>query len=132
MNRSRLLSHAQSLALSAVLLAFVAGPTPGDIGGCGQEAQLLDARTFFASKADLDCRRCQECSLYSSYCSTACDRSAALPEAFPAGCYPLVHDGEVCLHALHNASCKDYAGFVRDVESQRDTPTECNFCPSRE
>jgi len=47
-------------------------------------------------------------------CNDACDPYAPIEQSFPEGCVPLVHDGEVCLRALHNASCSDYEGFVSD------------------
>ncbi len=120
--------HVAAVLVAAVL---VAAPTPGDIGGCGQRAQPLDARVFFASKATIDCMRCQDCGLATSLCAEACDPYASIPEGFPQGCVPLVHDGEVCLRALHNASCGDYRDYVSDDPSVRSTPTECNFCPPR-
>ncbi len=120
------------LALLAVLLGtFVAAPTPGDIGGCGQSAQQLDAPTFFASKAYIDCDRCGACGFLTKPCKDACAANASIPRAFPDGCVPLVHDGEVCLRALNNASCSDYADYVTDNASTRSTPTECEFCPAR-
>jgi hypothetical protein len=118
-------------ALSALLLSFVVAPTPGDIGGCGQEAQLLDAQAFFASKRAIDCERCEECSFVYASCLEACDPYATLPQSFPLGCFPLVHDGEVCLRALHNASCTSYSGYMSDDPGTRSTPSECNFCPLR-
>jgi hypothetical protein len=50
-----------------------------------------------------------------------------LPADFPEGCAPLVHDGEVCLRALHFASCDAYRGYVDDAAPT--VPTECDFCP---
>jgi hypothetical protein len=47
--------------------------------------------------------------------------------AFDPDCFPLVHDGEVCLNALRAASCNDYANYVDDLAPT--VPTECNFCP---
>jgi hypothetical protein len=115
--------------LIALLTTLVAAPTPGDVGGCGQPAQQLDPRVFFASKLNIDCRRCQECELPSGACAKACDTSTPIPEAFPDHCYPLVHDGEVCLRALFNASCGDYEKYMDDQAPS--TPSECNFCPPR-
>lgn len=112
--------------LAAVALLFCAAPTPGDVGGCGQDPQELDAETFFASKAGIDCERCQDCRLTTNTCARACDESLILP-TFPEGCVPLVHDGEVCLRALLFASCSDYGGYVADRDPR--IPTECNFCP---
>jgi hypothetical protein len=113
-------------ALAAVALLFCAAPTPGDVGGCGQDAQELDSEVFFLSKANIDCERCQDCRLTTGACERACDASAPVP-ALPEGCVPLVHDGEVCLRALLFAACSDYAGYVADREPR--IPTECNFCP---
>ena len=78
-------------------------PTPGDIGGCGQAAEDLDPRLFYASLAATDCRACQACALSTLSCANACDGSITLPSAFPAGCAPLAHDGEVCLRRLRGA-----------------------------
>jgi len=47
--------------------------------------------------------------------------------SFPERCLPLVHDGEVCLRALLNASCGDYSQYMSDDSPT--APTECNFCP---
>lgn len=116
-------------ALAALLLLFVAAPTPGDVGGCGQEAQFLDAPTFFATKRGIDCSRCTECAIITVSCNRACDHHAETPKAFPAHCYPLVHDGEVCLRALENASCGEYEQYMDDKNPG--SPTECNFCPPR-
>jgi hypothetical protein len=81
--------------------------------------------TFFAIKARLDCARCGECGLSGTTCQTAC--SAAPPTSFFSGCRPLVHDGEVCLHALIHALCDDYASYTD--ETRPTAPSECQFCP---
>jgi hypothetical protein len=103
------------------------GATVGDIGSCGQEPDPLDPRTFFSIKAGVDCQRCGECGLSGRRCGRACNQ---LPEtAFPPGCQPFVHDGEVCLRALIHASCNDYEAYVADVAPT--APSECQFCPAR-
>jgi hypothetical protein len=112
------------LALGAL---FCLAPTPGDIGGCGQAAQDLDPAAFFRSKQGIECTRCQECRIRTPACEAACS-GAALPEEFPVGCFPLVHDGTVCLRALIQASCDDHRQF--EAETPR-VPSECNFCPER-
>ncbi len=112
------------LALGA---AVCMAPTPGDIGGCGQEAQDLDAPAFFLSLQSIQCDRCQECRIRTAVCEAACS-GADVPEAFPEGCFPLVHDGTVCLRAMIQASCEDHREFAADPPS---VPTECNFCPER-
>lgn len=115
------------LGLAAVVVVFCMAPTPGDIGGCGQSPDLLDAPTFFANKKLVDCTRCDECGFATDACARACDDQAPVASAFPKDCFPLVHDGEVCLRALRHASCDDYASYVDD--SAPSTPSECNFCP---
>jgi len=119
----------QLTLVAAVCLLFLAAPTPGDIGGCGQSPQLLDAQTFFANKLNVDCRRCNECSLSFLSCKNACDPNTPISTSFPDQCYPLVHDGEVCLRALVNASCSDYSTYMNDLSPE--APSECNFCPPR-
>jgi hypothetical protein len=113
--------------LMGLAVVFGMAPTVGDIGSCAQPADQLDARTFFDIKAGLDCDRCGECGLSGKLCNRACKEPPAT--AFPSGCRPLVHDGEVCLRALIHASCDDYASYVNDVAPT--APSECQFCPAR-
>ena len=115
------------IGLSLFVLLFCTAPTPGDVGGCGQTPAELDPETFFASKANIDCQRCEECSLTRVSCNNACAHPESYPTEFPEHCLPLVHDGEVCLRALLHASCNDYAAYMSDGSPS--VPTECNFCP---
>jgi len=115
------------IALGALAILFCTAPTPGDIGGCGQRAAELDPQIFFSTKAAIDCQRCDECALGTKSCKTACDDPSSYPMSFPDRCLPLVHDGEVCLRALLNASCGDYSQYMSDTSPT--APTECNFCP---
>jgi hypothetical protein len=110
-----------------MLIAVVFGmaPTVGDIGSCGQAPDALDAPTFFDLKARTDCTRCSDCGLRTKRCASACNDVP--DQTFPAGCEPLVHDGEVCLRALLHASCSDYTSFVNDAAPT--APSECQFCP---
>ncbi len=118
-------------SLSRLVLAcgavFCLAPTPGDIGGCGQTAQDLDPLAFFQSKQSIECTRCQECRIRTPACEGAC-AGAEVEQEFPEGCFPLVHDGTVCLRALTQASCEDHRAFVSEPPS---VPSECNFCPAR-
>jgi hypothetical protein len=116
--------HALTMALAVVLGM---GPTVGDIGSCGQQADDLDAVTFFDIKAGVDCTRCGECGLRGPRCTRACKDPP--DTTFPAGCRPVVHDGEVCLRALIHASCNDYESYVS--ETAPTAPGECQFCPAR-
>ena len=115
-------THALTIFLAVV---FGMAPTVGDIGSCSQDVDPLDPAAFFAVKARIDCTRCGECGFSGKACQTAC--SAPPPTSFPHGCRPLVHDGEVCLHALIHASCDDYASYID--ESRPTAPSECQFCP---
>jgi hypothetical protein len=108
-------------------VVFGMGPAVGDIGSCGQSVDDLDPATFFAMKASDDCQRCGECSLSGTLCQDAC--AGTTQTAFPNGCRPLVHDGEVCLNALLSASCADYATYVNPDNPK--APSECQFCPLR-
>jgi hypothetical protein len=117
----------RELALAAVLaLVFGAAPTVGDVGACGQAATPLDEAVFAAQRKELDCQKCTECGLITKTCSNACDPSKPSDVAWPDTCFPLDHDGVVCIDALEAASCADYASFVSDVDPT--TPTECQFC----
>jgi hypothetical protein len=115
------------LGCALLALLFCTAPTPGDVGGCGQKPAELDPGTFFASKANIDCQRCDECELGSVSCENVCNARESYPMSFPDNCVPLVHDGEVCLRALLHASCDAYASYMSD--SSPSVPTECNFCP---
>ena len=112
-----------------LILLFCTAPTPGDVGGCGQKPAELDPGVFFASKANIDCQRCEECNLAQVSCRNVCNFPDTYPTVFAENCVPLVHDGEVCLRALLHASCDDYASYMSDRSPS--VPTECNFCPGR-
>jgi hypothetical protein len=112
--------------LPLVLLVMAAAPSVGNLGSCGQQAELLDAEKFFRAKASIDCNRCTECGFATTACLDACEQRLDA-ETFPEGCFPLVHDGEVCLDALDAATCGTFEGFIVDVGAT--FPTECNFCP---
>jgi len=116
-------AFARIVCLTAVSLLLA--PTPGDIGGCGETARDLDPVAFFSSKQAIECSKCGECGLSTPGCERACERDE-VPEEFPPGCYPLVHDGTVCLRALTQASCDVARQVVADPPS---VPSECNFCP---
>lgn len=118
-------SRAVRLAFAFLVLAFCAAPVPGDAGGCTQRAEELDPEIFLTLKADIDCDRCITCGFESDSCTRSCE--GPVDTALPRGCVALVHDGEVCLRALLDASCADYRPYVRDANPT--TPTECNFCP---
>lgn len=115
--------------LASILVLFCAAPTPGDIGGCGQPADDLDAALFFKTLKYTDCQSCQACGFATQACITACDVSKPPETEFPTGCAPLAHDGEVCLRTLQQSTCDDYALYVRDDAPTR--PSECQFCPVR-
>jgi len=106
--------------------ALAAAPTPGDVGGCGQHPDLLDGPTFFQRKHDIDCKRCSDCDVHTHFCGDACAGHHEDP-GFPDGCFPLVHDGEVCLNAIESSSCGEYDDYSRD--DGRVLPSECQFCP---
>jgi hypothetical protein len=121
----RPLARGELLVVAALFLLFGTAPTVGDVGGCGATPTDLDLGAFVQARKDLDCERCKECGLTTSVCYAACDPNG-YPPAYPAGCQPLQHDGDVCLHALQVASCSDYASYVDPVSPT--TPTECDFC----
>lgn len=115
------------LALSCLGCSLLClAPTPGDIGGCGQPPELLGARAFFQKKREVDCSACDACAIRNRTCSTVCTDS--VPSEFPRGCFPLVHDGEVCLRALRYSSCDEYRSYLDDAEPR--LPSECDFCPT--
>jgi hypothetical protein len=126
--RARPIRRGEVARLALVALFFLAAPTAGDIGGCGQAAEDLDPVKFFDNKQTIDCQRCTACGITSNACTLAC--GPALPITFPPRCYPLVHDGEVCLDALQVASCVAYQTFMADQAAT--IPTECDFCPPRD
>jgi hypothetical protein len=112
--------------LAVILLVALAAPTAGDIGSCGESPQDLDALKFFMAKEEIDCFQCGDCGILTLACERACDPGLG-QTAFPFGCYPLIHDGEVCLNALEAAGCDEYRSYMAD--NLATIPTECNFCP---
>jgi hypothetical protein len=115
------------LVLGFIALAFCAAPVPGDVGGCGQDPQELDAPTFFWGLQTTECDHCRSCGLSSAACDRACGNQLA-QSGFPKNCVPLVHDGEVCLRVLQAGSCDDFRQYMSDQAPS--IPTECNFCPA--
>ena len=115
--------------IAIVLALGAAAPTAGDVGSCSEPAEDLDAGKFFAKKRGIECARCSECGVATRACGAACAPGGGA-DAFPEGCYPLIHDGEVCLNALDAASCGDFAETMSDTAPT--VPTECNFCPADE
>jgi hypothetical protein len=115
-----------SAALAITLLGFVIAPSTGDYGGCNQAPDDLDPGKFFAAKKAIDCKKCHDCNILSDACVQACEPQAG-PADFPHNCYPLVHDGEACLHMLQGTHCEHYRQFMSDTDPL--IPTECNFCP---
>jgi hypothetical protein len=110
-----------------LILWCCAAPTPGDIGGCGQKAESLDPVLFYGTLKYTDCKQCTKCGFTTTFCQEQCDEKKKAPGAFPVGCLPLAHDGEVCLRKLQSASCDEYQTWVSD--QQRTSPSECQFCP---
>jgi hypothetical protein len=116
------------LRLAVIAIFFLAAPVAGDIGSSCEPAAPLDATKFFETKQEIDCQHCIDCHLTTNTCATAC--GPLVGGSFPQGCYPLVHDGEVCLDALGAASCTAYSGYVADQGAT--VPTECDFCPPQD
>jgi hypothetical protein len=113
--------------LGVVALGLLSlAPTTGDVGGCGATVTELDEARFARARKLVDCQRCTECGIPTQRCAAACDPKAPNEVGFPARCFPLQHDGEVCLDALLSSSCADYALYVDDAV--RAVPTECEFC----
>jgi hypothetical protein len=120
-------TSSRTLAVTiAALGVLLMAPTVGDTGSCGRTATELDRDRYANARKLEDCRRCQECSIGTARCESACDPTQ-LPEiALPVTCRPLYHDGEVCLRALSAASCDKYETYVADDGTA--TPSECDFC----
>ena len=113
---------------TAALLALIFGaaPTVGDVGSCGSSATALDIPTFAAQRKALDCDRCAHCGFVTQTCQRACNPSLPSDVSIPSTCFPLAHDGQVCLDALLATSCSRYAAFISDTAPTQ--PSECQFC----
>ena len=117
-----------SIGFTIVLAVFVAAPTVGDVGSCGAPADPLDANAFFRQRLEDECSMCRTCGYATRACKRACTRGAVVPTSFPAGCHPVVHDGEVCLRAIEALNCNGFGDMVSDLDPI--VPTECDFCPA--
>jgi len=109
-----------------VLALLLTAATPGDVGGCGKEATLLDRDRYSSARKVLDCDRCTACEITTDRCARACDPRAAPDIVLPLTCEPLFRDGAVCLRALDAASCEKFATYVDDLAPV--VPSECDFC----
>jgi len=118
----------RSILFVSVIALLCAAPTVGDIGSCDERADPLGAPEFFGARVDLECGRCNDCGLSTRECTNVClqAKNKTFPHGFPEGCHPVIHDGEVCLHALDALSCSGFADVVSDAPI---VPTECDFCP---
>lgn len=115
------------LVVGVVLAAVLSiAATPGDVGGCGKTATLLDRDRFGAARKSQDCERCEECGIATERCARACDPTKPPDIVLPVTCRPLFQDGIVCLHALDSASCSKYETYVADDAPA--VPSECAFC----
>jgi len=123
--RDRLAAGPGIVLVTALLAVLTMAPTVGDVGGCGREASRLDEGVFARARKLEDCERCRECGIETARCKRACDARQPFEVDLPVTCQPLYHDGEVCLRALHAASCDKYATYVDDAPA---TPSECDFC----
>ena len=113
-------------AAGALFALMCMAPTPGDVGGCGTTPAELNVEDYAFARKSQDCERCRDCALTTHRCSRACDPNQPPDTALPTTCRPLVHDGEVCIRALHAASCGTYATYVSDTSPSQ--PSECDFC----
>ncbi len=119
--------NARLLTVVVVVLALLSmAPAVGDVGGCGEQATPLDVAEFAQARKEEDCLRCTECGLTTPRCARACNEELAPETLVPETCKPLRHDGDVCLRALHAASCDKYATYVD--ENAPAAPSECRFC----
>ncbi|MBK7396261.1 MAG: hypothetical protein IPJ34_08160 [Myxococcales bacterium] len=116
------------LGLVMVLSVLAAAPTVGDVGGCNEQADALGPEKFFTARLESECMQCRACGLETlAGCRRACDLKTKVPQTFPTGCRPLVHDGEVCLRAIEALSCEAFADVVA---ASPIVPPECDFCPA--
>jgi hypothetical protein len=113
--------------LVGITLALLcAAPTVGDVGGCGEEPEELTSSGYARARKSFDCARCKECRLATARCLRACDPKAPSDAELAPTCRPLVHDREVCIRALGDLSCEEFAHAVDDVSPR--APSECLFC----
>jgi hypothetical protein len=122
----RALGRSEVVTVALLALLFGAGATVGDVGSCGTTATALDIPEFAAQRKVLDCDKCTQCGFVTQTCERACNPSLPSDVAIPSTCFPLAHDGVVCLDALEATSCGAYAPFVSDTAPT--TPSECQFC----
>lgn len=119
------MTRRRALALVAVAPLLLA-PAPGDVGGCGDDAQPLDETSYVELRKELECRLCADCGLRTARCGRACDPDARSDYALPSTCAPLLRDGQVCVRALAASSCDDARAYLGDDAPR--TPSECQFC----
>ena len=117
------LGRSEVFTLAVLALIFGAAPTVGDVGSCGSTATALDVTAFAAERKALDCTKCTHCGFLTQTCQRACNPNEPSDFSLPATCFPLAHDGVVCLDALQATSCSGYASFISDT-----APTQLRSC----
>jgi len=94
---------ATRLALGVIVFVLLAGPTPGAVGSCGEEAVDARAEQFCIDKKYYTCQRENGFGR-----DPTCEREAifdnCLGHTFPAGCSPSERQTDACINALQQPS----------------------------
>lgn len=110
-----------------LLFLILAGPTPGNVGGCGSTNQAVSAPQHCTDQEFWLCRRDQYAGRIDQTEFNACVQ--AIPgtcdgAAWPAGCAPTPAQSDACLLLLQR---QDLAHLTYgELQAMYDT---CNLCP---
>lgn len=115
------------LLAASVMFMCLAGPAPGNVGGCGSERNLADAREHCINSKYWECYR----DLYAGRTMMA-DYDACLAQInpmcsgriWPAGCEPSQTQSDACIILLSRA---DRA--ATPTPELIATYPDCNLCP---
>ena len=115
------------VAAGGVLFLMLAGPAPGNVGGCGASNPTADPREHCINAEFWECRRdlaggrideaqYMECLIpIQGMCNSA---------AWPAGCEPTRSQSNACIILLSRSDLVEFT-----TPDLRATFADCNFCP---
>ncbi len=112
----------KQLAMLA-LLTLCVGPAPGEVGGCGSEATVADARDFCQQRDAWECRRAEfrgEIDDVQACVDLIPDACASANWLFSCEPFPTNRETQGCI---------DQLALVTNIDKESSEIPECQPCP---
>ncbi len=112
--KHRRIANARRLVVGALMLLFLAGPTPGAVGSCGAEEGFADLLSYCREKEELICWRRELRGEFGGDPQGVVDcRRQARRECeerfWPPDCRPTERQANACINALSSADTVETA-----------------------